>query len=352
MDILEFTLLGNTVKDWSLALFVVCFVLFLLQMSRNGAKSLIISLAKRISFENVHFVEEVLDHTKFYFLVTIAIFCTTLVLKLPKPTFILLQHITVLVVLFQVGIWLGCGVSYWVYATNKKSKESDPSRASGVEVIGFLLRLGLWSIVILLGLDNMGFNITALLAGLGVGGIAVALAVQNILGDLFASLTILLDKPFVIGDSITVGEFAGTIEQIGLKTTRLRSKFGEQVIFSNANLLQSRIQNYSAIQERRVVFTFGVVYETPSDKLRMIPEIVRQAVECQQSTRFERSHFKSFGDFSLIFETVYCVMDPDYKKYMDIQQNINLAIFDRLDKEKIVLAHTVTAEPVNKLSGS
>jgi small-conductance mechanosensitive channel len=167
----------------------------------------------------------------------------------------------------------------------------------------------------------------------------VALAAQNILGDLFASLSIVLDKPFVMGDFIIVGSQMGTVEKVGLKTTRVRALSGEQLIFANTDLLQSRIQNFKRMQERRVVFTIGVLYETPREKLAEIPRIIREIVESQDGTRFDRSHFKEFGDFSLNFETVYYVQVPDYNVYMDVQQAINLAMFERLAAEGIEFAY-------------
>jgi len=176
-------------------------------------------------------------------------------------------------------------------------------------------------------------------AGLGVGGIAVALALQNILGDVFASMSILLDKPFVTGDFITVDELMGTVEHVGLKTTRLRSLSGEQLVFANSDLLKSRIRNYQRMEERRVAFAVRLAYPTPAEKLAAIPAIVREIIDAQELARFGRSHFKSFGTFSLDFENVYYVKSPDYDTYMDVQQAINLAICRRFQEEGIEFAH-------------
>lgn len=179
---------------------------------------------------------------------------------------------------------------------------------------------------------------TALVAGLGVGGIAVALAAQNILGDLFASLTIVFDKPFLIGDFIIVGEHLGTVEHIGLKTTRLRSLTGEQLVFSNTDLLNSRIRNFKRMQERRIVFTIGVSYGTPYHAIAAIPGIIRNIVEDTAQVRFDRAHFKEYGTYSLNFEVVYWVLSPEFALYMDIQQQINLEIFRRFEEEGIQFA--------------
>jgi small-conductance mechanosensitive channel len=205
--------------------------------------------------------------------------------------------------------------------------------------MGFVGRLVLWAVVLLLVLDNLGVDVTALVAGLGVGGIAVALAVQNILGDLFASLSIVLDKPFTIGDFLIIDDYLGSVEHIGLKTTRMRSLSGEQLVFSNTDLLKSRIKNYGRMFERRVIFDIGVTYQTPREKLQMIPDIIRSAIEAQEPVRFDRSHFRAYGDFSLSFETVYYVLKPDYNLYMDIQQAINLHIHARFEAEGIEFAY-------------
>jgi small-conductance mechanosensitive channel len=191
-----------------------------------------------------------------------------------------------------------------------------------------------------------------LIAGLGVGGIAVALAAQNILGDLFASLSIVVDKPFVVGDFIVIDDFLGTVDRIGLKTTRLRSLSGEQLIFSNADLLKSRIRNYRFMRERRIVFSFGVEYETPLPALETIPGTVREIIEAQERTRFDRAHFKSYGASALDFEVVYYVLVPEFNTYMDIQQAINFELFRRFADAGIGFAYPtqklyVSRQPVS-----
>jgi len=200
----------------------------------------------------------------------------------------------------------------------------------------------------MIGLHNLGIDITALIASLGIGGIAVALAVQNILADLFACLTISFDKPFVIGDFIIVGDLMGTVEHIGLKTTRIRSLSGEQLVFSNNDLLGSRIRNFKRMYERRVVFNFGVVYQTSYDHLAEIPAMVKKVIGAQEQTRFDRAHFKSYGDSSLDFEVVYYVLVPDYNTYMDIQQAINMSLFRQFEKKGIQFAYPTRTLYINQ----
>ena len=201
------------------------------------------------------------------------------------------------------------------------------------------MKIGIIVVALVLFAESLERDFTGILAGLGIGGLALALAVQNILGDLFASLSIVLDKPFVVGDFLAVGEHLGSVEKIGLKTTRLRSLSGEQLVFSNTDLLNSRVRNFGRMFERRVVFTLGVTYQTPRDKLKLIPRIIREAVEAQQNTRFDRSHFSQYGDFSLNFESVYYVLSRDYNQYMDIQQSIYLAIHEGFEAEGIEFAY-------------
>jgi small-conductance mechanosensitive channel len=208
-------------------------------------------------------------------------------------------------------------------------------------VIGFVVRVLIWALVALLTLDNLGIDVTALVAGLGIGGIAVALAVQNILGDLFASLSITFDKPFVVGDFLIVDDFLGSVEYIGIKSTRLRSLSGEQIVLSNADLLKSRIRNYGRMVERRVLFATSVTYETPVEKLERVAPLIREIVQAQPDTRFDRSHFAKHGPSSLDFETVYYVLSADYNRYMDIQQAINLRLHREFARIGIEFAYPV-----------
>jgi small-conductance mechanosensitive channel len=204
--------------------------------------------------------------------------------------------------------------------------------------------------VILFALDNLGVAVTPMLTGLGIGGIAIALAVQNILGDLFGSVSILLDRPFVVGDSIQVGDKSGTVERIGIKTTRVRANSGEQLVFANTDLLASRVQNFKRMSERRVQFPIGIAYETPSDRIRALPALIRAAIEKQSPVRFDRCHLKSFGAYSLDYEAVYFVLTPDFKTYMDIQQAINFELFDLFAAQGIEFAYPTQAQVVKPTS--
>ncbi|MGP1680746.1 MAG: mechanosensitive ion channel family protein [Giesbergeria sp.] len=175
-------------------------------------------------------------------------------------------------------------------------------------------------------LDNLGFDVNALVAGLGIGGIAIGLALQNILGDLFASLSIVLDKPFQVGDFVVIDDFSGTVENIGLKTTRLRSLSGEVLVFSNGDLTKSRLRNYKLMKERRIPFTFGIAFSATPEQLEQLPGAVKRVVDAQEQARFDRTHFTGFSGASLDFEVVYWMRTPDYSAYRDVQQAINLGM--------------------------
>lgn len=228
----------------------------------------------------------------------------------------------------------------------------DPTVLTALTPIRFVSMVVLLSIITLIVLDNAGVNVTALVAGLGIGGLAVALAAQKILGDLFGAVSIVLDKPFVVGDFIVVGTQMGTVETIGMKTTRLRALSGEQLVFPNADLLASRIQNFQRMQERRVVFGFGLTYDTPADGIRRTDEIVKRAIEKQGRTRFDRCHFKAFGASSLDFECVYYVLTSDFNAYMDIQQAVNLEVLEALKAEGIQFAFPTQTVYEYKMGGA
>lgn len=215
----------------------------------------------------------------------------------------------------------------------------DGAEAKQLEMLtGIVLRLALWSIGILLVLSNLGVNVTSLVASLGIGGIAVALAAQSILGDLFSAFTIYTDKPFTIGDFIVVGDHTGTVKQVGLKTTRIEALQGEEIVIPNNELTSSHLRNFKRMHKRRVDFQIGVEYGTPREKLRKIPELVKQVVSSVEFAEFDRAHFKEFADSSLNFEVIFFVKSNDYLVYMDTRQEINLGIVEAFEKEGIGMA--------------
>ncbi len=220
-----------------------------------------------------------------------------------------------------------------------ESRRKDANKELAVKTVSGLLKIIIWAAAVILFLDNVGVKINTLIAGVGIGGIAIAFAAQSILGDIFCFFTIFFDRPFEIGDYIEAGQQMGTVEHIGLKTTRLRALSGEQLIFSNTDLTGSRIKNYKTMEQRRVLFTLGVTYETTPEQLKDIPQLIKDIIIGVPDTAFGRAHFVSFGDYSLKFEIAYYVFGSDYEKYMDIHQEINLRIKEAFEKNGIAFAY-------------
>ena len=352
MQFLTYTLYGNSVQSWILAAALTLVVMAGLAFARRFVVRHLTRLADRTSNELDDLAAAILDRTKGFFLFAVAVIAGSQLLVVPAQVRDAVQALVFLATLLQLAIWGNAAIGVSLQRYTARRMEEDAASATTLRFVGFLLRLALWVLILLVALDTAGIDITALIAGLGVGGIAVALAVQNILGDLFASLSIVLDKPFVIGDFIIVGDMMGTVEHIGLKTTRIRSLSGEQLVFSNNDLLSSRIRNYKRMQERRIVFAFGVTYQTPRGRLEEIPAIVREVIESQESTRFDRAHFKAFGGSSLDFEVVYYMLVPDYNAYMDTQQAINLALFERFETLGIDFAYPTQTIYLSETAGA
>lgn len=340
MDLLSESFFGNTLRTWASALGVTAAVYLVLRLLATLVVSRLASFARTTETRWDDIVTSALGRTKNSLLLIVSVYAGSLVLALADGIVEFLEHLTVIALLVQVGIWVSAAIREWVAITRAERAEEDAAAVMTMNVIGIAARIVLWSMVLLLALDNLGVDVTALVAGLGVGGIAVALAAQNILGDLFASLSIVLDRPFVLGDFLIVDDKLGSVEEIGLKTTRVRSLSGEQLVFSNTDLLNSRIRNFGRMYERRVAFEIGVTYETPRESLKAIPTMIRSAIEEHgELVRFDRAHFKKYGDFALVFEIVYYVLGPDYNQYMDIQQDINFHIHEKFESEGIEFAY-------------
>jgi small-conductance mechanosensitive channel len=329
----------NSVVDWLLAA-ALATLLFLALIS---ARRLIRNYHRRLlQTERTEIAEvpvEVLSRTTVLFFFVLSVFTGLETLEMGPGTDRMITTALTIALFWQAGVWISAAASGWLERRKRQGSAADRAVVGSLGVIGFIVRVVIWAIVALLTLDNLGIDVTALVAGLGIGGIAVALAVQNILGDLFASLSITFDRPFLVGDFLIVDDFLGSVEYIGIKSTRLRSLGGEQIVISNANLLSSRVRNYGRMLERRVVFSISVTHQTPADKLEKIPALIREAIAEHKDTRFDRSHFATYGAASLDFETVYYVLSPDYNRYMDIQQAINLRLHRGLERLGVEIAY-------------
>ena len=331
------TFYGNPLQNWLIAVAVSVGALIALRLVEQVLIVRVERLTQRTSTSIDDAVIGALRKTKLAYLLILSIFVGSIWLSLPEDVRSVFWRVAIVATIIQAGIWLSTALQIWLEDYSKD--ETDGANRMTMNALSLLGRIALWATVLLLILDNLGIDVTALVAGLGIGGIAIALAVQNVLSDLFASLSIVLDKPFILGDFIVVGDMAGSVEHIGIKTTRIRSISGEQLVFSNADLLNSRIRNFGRMTERRVVFSIGVTYQTPADTLERVPGLIRAAIESQDRARFDRSHFASYGDSALNFETVYYVESADYATHMDILQAVNLELYRCFASESIEFAY-------------
>lgn len=340
MDILNTKLFGNTISEWTVAIAaagIFYLVLFLLKGFLKKRSDRINHALGRANFLLI--IGPMLDRTLRVTPFLLAIYIGSLFLELPPKVSSLINKVALVALFTQLILWANTFIDLYSRQYREVKLKNDLTAATAIGMFAFIAKLVILSIIILVALDQMGMNITTLIAGLGVGGIAIALAVQHILGDLFASLTIILDKPFVVGDFLIVDDHKGTVENVGLKTTRVRSLSGELLVFPNSSLLQSRIRNFQQMHQRRVVFTFGVLYETPLEKLRSIPPLLKSLVEKQKMTRFDRAHFLKWGDSSIDFEVVYFVLCPDYNAFMDVHQLINFELIECFRRDGINFAY-------------
>jgi small-conductance mechanosensitive channel len=347
-EIFNYSIFGNTIFKYLIALgtfiggMAIVFIF----------KKFILSRLKRLAYSTDTSIDDLLVKAiekslipVFYF----GIFYLSLHILILSTDFEYgLSIVTIILITVFIVRTIISAINYGLQSYLKKSDDSE-QRAKQLKGIRGLVNLVVWAIAVVFLLDNLGVKISAVVAGLGIGGIAVALAAQAVLGDLFSYFVIFFDKPFKIGDFIIVGDKVGVVEYTGIKTTRIRALSGEQIVFSNTDLTNSRVHNYKKMERRRVVFKLGVVYQTPSRKLKMIPKIVKDIIEKEEDAFFDRGHFASYGDFSLNFEFVYYVTGADYNKYMDIQQSINLTIFEAFEKEGIEFAYPSQTLFVNKV---
>lgn len=339
LDWLDYQLFGNPLREWTISLVALIGTVTLLLIGRRLLRGRLQKLADASNSVFFKVARHVVGQSKGWFLLLIATNVSLRSIDASDRFDTVFGRLLIIGMLVQMGIWAVAGLGRFIKLRREEQLEVDASAVAAMDIVSFLLRVSVWTTVFLLTLDNLGINITALVAGLGVGGIAVALAAQSIISDLFASLSIVLDRPFVLGDFLNIDDLYGNVEKVGLKTTRIRSLSGEQLVFSNNDLLNSRIRNYGQMTERRIVFSIGVVYQTPHEKLEEIPKIIEDIIVKQDSARFDRAHFQRYGDYALIFEIVYYVESSDYKLYMDIQQAVNLEVFKRFAEAGIEFAY-------------
>ncbi|CAG0962222.1 Low conductance mechanosensitive channel YnaI [Phycisphaerales bacterium] len=326
--------LNNTLAAWAVALVAVAAIFVVLSFARG----ILLARAKRLHATHKTLLWDLglrlILKTSVLIIAAVALAGGLRGLDLPAGVARAADILVIALLGAQVAIWATV-VADWALVlflsrqTSTTAEAAESTLRASMAAVRFLVLLAVYAMIALIAMDNFGVDVTALITGMGIGGIAVALASQKILGDVFGSLSITLDKPFELGDFIIVGTEMGTVENIGIKTTRLRALSGEQLVISNSDLLGSRVRNFKRMQERRVLFSLGVVYQTPIEKVRRIPGLIREAIESQPNTRFDRAHFQKFGASSLDFEAVYFMKVPDYNAYMDTQEKVNLFLAER-----------------------
>jgi small-conductance mechanosensitive channel len=331
------TFFGNSVLDYSEAL--VVFVLLLVGFKLF--QTLLLANLKRLAQKTQTDVDDtfikIIESIKPPFYSFIALYLAIKILVISSFIAQVINVVLIIWIVYEVISVFQILVTYII--AKRFDKEKDTATRSALTMLGKITKGVLWAVGILMILSNLGVNVNSLIAGLGIGGVAIAFALQNILTDLFSSFAIYFDKPFLVGDFITVGKDSGTVLKIGIKSTRLRSLTGEELIISNRELTTARIQNFKRLTERRLIITLGVVYSTPKEKLEKIPGMLKEIVEGVSQTRFDRAHFKDFAPSSLDFELVCFVKTGDYTEFMNAREQINLAIIEAFGKEKIEFAY-------------
>ena len=338
---------GNTLGTWIIAIAVIAFAFLLLAIFK---KVILYRVKQWVTSTKTRFDDYIittLEKNVFPYLYFLAIYGGLSYLTLGQKI-----NQVINIAIFTIGTFYVIRIvtSFISYAILNfvGSKDDTGDKKKQVRGITLIASMIIWIIGLLFLVDNLGYDITTIIAGLGIGGIAIALAAQTILGDLFSYFVIFFDKPFQIGDFIVVDDKMGTVEYVGIKTTRIKTLNGEQLVCSNTDLTNSRVHNYKKMEKRRVAFSVGVVYQSSAEKMKKIPKIIKGIIKELPDTEFDRAHFSNFGDFSLNFECVYFVLSADYNLYMDRQQEINLRILEAFERERIEFAYptqTILLQP-------
>ncbi|MEY2805807.1 MAG: mechanosensitive ion channel family protein [Planctomycetia bacterium] len=349
--LMERVILENTVQDWIVGLSILAGSFLLLGIAKRLVIYRLGHLAARTETDIDDLLVDVVRRTRRMFLFVVSVWIAAHFLRLPgaeySPEGDLVQESEIqryLGILANISFWIQAGfwgrglLDYGLRKLLSSRGIDDPTVKMGSNVLGFIGQVVLWTLVLLLCLEAAGFNVNSLIASLGIGGIAVALALQNVLGDLFASISILLDKPFVVGDAVQTADFFGNVEQIGVKNTRIRSVTGEEIIIGNNDLASSRLRNYKRLTERRCLHTLGLVYSTPHEKLRRVPGLLAEIVAGNPRAKLDRAHFKGFGDSAILFEFAFYTQGQEFTVMMDVQQELLFEVHRRFELEGLTFA--------------
>ena len=348
-EILSYNFGGNTANEYLISLGVFVLIIIILKIFKQVGINKLRKLADhtRVEFDDmlIKFIESI--GWLFYFI--LALYFSLKFINLPQIVDKIVYYSAIVIVVWYVVKVFQEIIDFGTKKIiSKRRKENEKFEPANLNLLTKILKGVVWVTAVIIVLQNFGYNISALIAGLGIGGVAVAFALQNILGDIFASFSIYFDKPFEIGDFIVVGDDMGTVKKIGIKSTRLQTLQGQELVVSNKELTEVRVNNYKKMEKRRIVFSFGVEYETPTEKVKKIPQIVKSIIDKIELADLDRVHFKEFGDFSLNYEVVYYIGSSDYNKYMDIQEKINLELKEEFEKENISFAYPTQTVYLNK----
>ena len=338
-DWLDQVYFGNSGTVWLTAAAVAAFVVVALGMIHQFLVSRVSDSHSQMSRGAVGASLSILRSTRFVSLLAVGVYAASHFVVLGESARSLIAAGLVIIAAYQLIVWGHLVIEFWMSRQFADAGYAGPDSDAGYSAVRYISRCVLWVLILVLVLDNLGIKITGIVAGLGIGGIAIALALQNILGDLFCSLSIVFDEPFEVGDYIVVDDFRGTVENIGIKTTRVRSIDGEEIVFSNSDLVSSRVRNYRDMKERRIALEIGIPYETPSDKVEAVPDIVRGIFDNIDKARLDRVHLLNFGESALVFEVVYFIELPNGDRTMDIRQSVNFQLLARFERAGIGFAY-------------
>lgn len=349
-EILTYTFWGNSLKEYLISLVAFVITIFVLKLFKNIGVVRLKKLANRTQLEINDLIMRCLELLEWPIYLVLALLVAFQFIQLPESLERYFSYFALIVVVYYLVKIILELINFGTLKIIKQGEEAGKKiDAQIIKLLNNILKVLVWLIAILVVLQNLGLDVTSLIAGLGIAGLAIALAVQTILGDILSCFSIYFDKPFEVDDFITLGDVMGTVKKIGIKSTRIQSLWGEEIVVSNRELTEIKIKNYKKMEKRRVQFYLGVKYETSTEKLKRIPSIVKETIEKIELCQFDRVHFYKFGDFSLVFDVVYYVLTPDYNRYMDIQQEINFAIKERFEVEKIDFAYPTQTIFVDKV---
>ncbi|TDI77184.1 MAG: mechanosensitive ion channel family protein [Bacteroidetes bacterium] len=338
-NILDQQYFGLIGSDWAIMIGVWLLSSLILMAVKRVLISRLAAKAAKTENKIDDIGAEVLGATRTFFILIMSAYAAVEIVSGGSPAFDTIRRLAFIGLLLQVGFWVNALIdSLAKWYTTRGQDEGASTQKTAVKAFGMVGRLVAWSILVLLLLENFGVDVTALIAGLGIGGLAVALAIRPILEDIFAYFSIIVDKPFENGDYVVAGSFSGTVQHVGIKTTRFTSGSGEEIIFPNSDLLSSRLRNYKKMKERRADYSVGVTYDTPQEKLEKLAGQIREIIEAEEDVRFDRGHLTDFGDSAIIFQFVYYMQNPAFAFYRDTQERINLKTMGLFQREGIEFA--------------